>query len=469
MQKTKNSYGIYRWIISCCVFLAVAAIFWVGFTAIFQYTAQESMDQARDAADKYSTSLELLTKDMVDGAGVMADMARKQRTNDSWFTSVAQSVAAQNVSILGIQYTPLGRPPVSFPVGFSFGADKGLATAFTGLQNTVMAGDGTSLVFSPVVMQSGNSGVITMTPVFVYNSRTQNFDYLGNIAVLRKLPEAVDCDALKEIQETGYSYVVYGNTADGGNDGIIARSDVELGDNFVTASAKVPGGYWQIRLSPVDTWGSSGKNIGLVISLLAGFILGGLVFWILTLRQQRAESRRILRTDPLTKVGNRHGLKDTLTRLCHQLKGHFVIACMDIDNLKGINKTYGRKAGDAVLQETAKRVTECLKEDDRLFRVGDDSFVAIIDNESLEGVSRRLDGIRQQVGRSFEVGNADLKISIEVGCSAFPMDSRSPRELVMIADQRMNVKRGIVLDEGTDWLADDKPVLMEEMEENKPQ
>ena len=137
------------------------------------------------------------------------------------------------------------------------------------------------------------------------------------------------------------------------------------------------------------------------------------------------------------------------------MKAHFVVACMDIDNLKDFNKNYGRDTGDAVLKDVARRVGSCLKDDDRLFRLGEDTFVAVIDNESLEGVSRRLEEIRQKVSMSFEYGDLKLRTYIDVGCAAFPMDARKPNELVKIADQRMNVKKGNVFPEGTDWLGED--------------
>lgn len=451
----KKTSGINKWLISFVVFALVAGACWAIFSGICQHINKDNLDKAQTAAQKYSLSLELLARDMVTDTGRMADVARQQRANDGWFMSAAQSIAKQNTNILGIQYSPLGRPPVAYPAGFSFGGDSGLAPAFTKMQDAAIIGDGSPQVLSPVKLQSGTQGVIAMTPVFLYNNRTQNFDYLGNVALVMKLPEAIQDKALQEIQDAGYNYAIYGNNGTLEQDGLVARSEGDLDENAAEASAKVPGGHWQVKLSVMDSWAKSAQTMGILISLVIGAILGGLTLWGLSARQQRAVSRRALMTDSLTQIGNKRALQEYLAGMCHQLKAHFVVACMDIDNLKDFNKNYGRDTGDAVLKEVARRVASCLKDDDRLFRLGEDTFVAVVDNESLEGVSRRLEEIRQKVSMSFEYGDLKLRTYIDVGCSAFPMDARKPNELVKIADQRMNVKKGNVFPEGTDWLGED--------------
>ena len=454
MGKKGTNKGINKWLLSITVFVLVTVVCWAGITVIGQYTSQESMEKAQDAATKYSLRLEVVARDMVTDTSRMADVARQQRTNDGWFMSAAQSVVKQNGKIIGIQYSPAGRAPIAYPNGFSFGADSGLAPAFAKLQDTAISGDGTPLVMSPVKLQSGTEGVLAMSPVFAYNNRTQHFDYLGNVALVMKLPEAIEDDALKEIQAAGYLYSVYGNNSSLEKDGVIIHSEGEVPDNAAAASARVPGGHWMVKLAPTDSWSQTGQSMGLIASLIAGAVLGGLTLWGLTIRQQRAENRRLLMTDQLTQSGNKRALKEALAGMCHQLKAHFVVACMDIQNLKRVNKAYGMDTGDRILKEVANRIQDCLKEDDKLFRLGEDSFVAIIDNESLEGVSRRLNEIKEKVARVINVDGIPINVALDVGGSAFPMDSRQPNELVKIADQRMNVKKGIVVPEGTDWLAD---------------
>ena len=52
---------------------------------------------------------------------------------------------------------------------------------------------------------------------------------------------------------------------------------------------------------------------------------------------------------------------------------------LDLDEFKRINDSHGHQAGDAVLQEAAKRMRAALPEDALLGRWGGEEFIAILD------------------------------------------------------------------------------------------
>ena len=51
------------------------------------------------------------------------------------------------------------------------------------------------------------------------------------------------------------------------------------------------------------------------------------------------------------------------------------VAFLDLDGFKTVNDTYGHKAGDIVLCETARRLLELVRSADSVARVGGDEFV----------------------------------------------------------------------------------------------
>lgn len=88
------------------------------------------------------------------------------------------------------------------------------------------------------------------------------------------------------------------------------------------------------------------------------------------------------RHDNLTGLPNRVLLVDrldaALTRAARDGHEVAVLFC-DLDGFKRVNDTGGHSAGDAVLLETARRLTSVLRGDDIVARVGGDEFVIVVE------------------------------------------------------------------------------------------
>src|SRR6185436_9187033 len=85
--------------------------------------------------------------------------------------------------------------------------------------------------------------------------------------------------------------------------------------------------------------------------------------------------------DALTGLPNRLYFKDQLERLLAQAQRdhqQFALLFIDLDNFKSINDSLGHAAGDDVLQQTARRLKECVREADTVARIGGDEFTIIL-------------------------------------------------------------------------------------------
>ncbi|WP_289170130.1 GGDEF domain-containing protein [uncultured Pseudoalteromonas sp.] len=94
--------------------------------------------------------------------------------------------------------------------------------------------------------------------------------------------------------------------------------------------------------------------------------------------------------DPLTKVLNRKGFHEQVSRLDKQ-SGFLLIA--DIDNFKLINDRFGHNAGDKVLQRVAHALKVQTREKDIVGRYGGEEFVVFFpsnDVETVKKISHRL-------------------------------------------------------------------------------
>ncbi|MFJ6620915.1 diguanylate cyclase domain-containing protein [Kitasatospora sp. NPDC091335] len=116
-------------------------------------------------------------------------------------------------------------------------------------------------------------------------------------------------------------------------------------------------------------------------------------------------------------------------------KGLAVLFC-DLDGFKSINDRFGHNAGDAVLVEVARRLSQAVRDGDTVARLGGDEFVVLADGigrEEAKDLAHRLrgaiippmriDGRAMRVGVSLGVGWAGCGMSIE--------------EVLQTADERM--------------------------------
>ena len=93
--------------------------------------------------------------------------------------------------------------------------------------------------------------------------------------------------------------------------------------------------------------------------------------------------------------------------------GRFVLAFVDVDNLKGINDRDGHAAGDHVLTVLVRVLRSNLRSFDPIVRYGGDEFVCGLGGMSLEDAGRRFELIdrlvQAEVGTGTSVGLAALR------------------------------------------------------------
>jgi diguanylate cyclase (GGDEF)-like protein len=136
------------------------------------------------------------------------------------------------------------------------------------------------------------------------------------------------------------------------------------------------------------------------------------------LSQLDAERRRAL-IDPLTRLWNRDGIMEILTReyaRAMRTKEHLGVLMADIDYFKRINDAHGHAVGDAALREVAKRLLASFRGFDAVGRVGGEEFLVVVPtapgNRNIEAIASRA---CQHVGEkpvATTAGHLSLTISI---------------------------------------------------------
>lgn len=122
--------------------------------------------------------------------------------------------------------------------------------------------------------------------------------------------------------------------------------------------------------------------------------------------------------DSLTKVLNRRGIEKALNHAIATLTEDKVLALayLDLDRFKLINDLYGHGAGDEVLQQVCKRISDMLSRDIQLGRVGGDEFVIVFPDTRISLARLMCRGIIDSIGtRPYRVGDKAFYVRGSIG------------------------------------------------------
>ena len=150
--------------------------------------------------------------------------------------------------------------------------------------------------------------------------------------------------------------------------------------------------------------------------------------------------------DPLTKLPNR---RLVLERLEHALSAstrtgqYGALLFLDLDNFKTLNDTLGHNFGDLLLQQTAERLINCLRESDTASRIGGDEFVVLLEGLSDQDVDAATQAeatgykILAALNAPYELDTHTYNSSSSIGISLFDKQHIKPEELLKQADIAM--------------------------------
>jgi diguanylate cyclase (GGDEF)-like protein len=170
--------------------------------------------------------------------------------------------------------------------------------------------------------------------------------------------------------------------------------------------------------------------------LFYGLFWAVLVFYAFLLMGQVDGQRKLLayrsRYDSLTGLLNRNGFIESVeARLAEAAPDSpQTLLFVDINDFKSINDHFGHAAGDRVLQEVARILSEST-EADLVCRWGGDEFVVLVEQGQMAS-HECLSRIEQRT-RLWSHGNG-LPVSVSMGVSYAPADGTDLETLLSVAD-----------------------------------
>jgi diguanylate cyclase (GGDEF)-like protein len=145
---------------------------------------------------------------------------------------------------------------------------------------------------------------------------------------------------------------------------------------------------------------------------------------------------RMVRRDPLTRVGNYQLLNELLEyEITRHLRtgGTLTLLVLDLDGFKELNDTLGHPAGDQRLREVATALRSAVRGQDTVCRQGGDEFAVVMPDSGPEAADALVARIDAHLAR--------VPASASIGVATFPHDASAADGLLEAADRRQRERK----------------------------
>jgi len=159
--------------------------------------------------------------------------------------------------------------------------------------------------------------------------------------------------------------------------------------------------------------------------------------------QKHAEARvqYLANHDGLTGLPNRVMFGEIVNLALHSARRYgrgFALLFIDLDRFKNINDTFGHDAGDTLLKEMGRRLTQTLRTSDVVARLGGDEFVVLVqeikEQKYVAAVARK---ILSAVIKPVMLLGQECRVTASIGVSMYPVDAQDEQALMKNADIAM--------------------------------
>ncbi|MGB0582394.1 MAG: diguanylate cyclase [Limisphaerales bacterium] len=155
------------------------------------------------------------------------------------------------------------------------------------------------------------------------------------------------------------------------------------------------------------------------------------------LRLANEKLEELATTDGLTGLKNHRTFKTQLDSEYHRAARYgetLSIMMMDVDKFKPFNDTYGHPAGDEVLKEVARIITDSTRSTDLVARYGGEEFVVLLPYTDRENAL----GLAERIRANIEGGGWDKReITVSIGVGTMEEEAIDMDKFVSSTDEAL--------------------------------
>jgi two-component system, cell cycle response regulator len=157
------------------------------------------------------------------------------------------------------------------------------------------------------------------------------------------------------------------------------------------------------------------------------------------LLEQTRRLEALIFEDTLTGLANRRYILTQLGSAVSGARRHgrpLSVAIVDIDHFKPVNDEHGHAVGDRVLVAVASALSDNLRAEDQLGRLGGEEFLVVLGDTDNAAAERVTDKLRCEVAETTVVQDgAELSVTVSIGTATW--DGEAPESLLRRADDAL--------------------------------
>jgi two-component system cell cycle response regulator len=157
------------------------------------------------------------------------------------------------------------------------------------------------------------------------------------------------------------------------------------------------------------------------------------------LLEQTRRLESLIFEDALTGLANRRYILTQLGSSVSAARRHgrpLSVAIVDIDHFKPVNDAYGHAVGDRVLVRVASALSDHLRAEDQLGRLGGEEFLVVLGDTDGAAAERVTEKLRYEVAAATVVHEGE-EISVTVSIGTATWDGEAPEALLQRADEAL--------------------------------